>query len=62
LSVTLVELRQGGHRISVFASRLPVALQWLGHQLPGFAPVSRSGSASPATRTIVSAASRAAGR
>ncbi len=39
LSVKAVVLQHAGHRISLFQSLLPSSLVWLGHSVPGFAPV-----------------------
>ena len=38
LSITADVLTNGGHRTSVWRPFLPVTLQWLGANLPGFAP------------------------
>ncbi|MDU0315122.1 alpha/beta hydrolase-fold protein [Phycicoccus sp. M110.8] len=38
LSVTTDLLKTGGHRVMLWASEVPSALQWLGQGLPGFAP------------------------
>ena len=39
LSVKAVVLQHAGHRISLWQSLLPSSLVWLGHSVPGFAPV-----------------------
>jgi enterochelin esterase-like enzyme len=39
LSVTAVVLANGGHRLSVFLPFVPTALDWLGSNVPGFAPI-----------------------
>lgn len=38
MSVTMATCRRGGHRIDVWASKIPMTFAWLGKTLPGFAP------------------------
>jgi hypothetical protein len=39
MSVKALVLQHAGHRISLWQSLLPTSLVWLGHNVPGFAPV-----------------------
>ena len=41
LAVDATVLQHAGHRLSVWQALLPAALSWLGHNVPGFTPVTR---------------------
>jgi enterochelin esterase-like enzyme len=61
LSVQLVELSRAGHRAQVWRAELPGALQWLGRDVPGFAPGGAPATSAPATSApapVVAAAPR----